>query len=118
MPENKDYLNVPDANGNIHISEEVVESIAISAAKEVEGVYNVAPASALPDFMKKVASRGVRITSEEGAVALDICLVVEYGVVIPDAAAEVQKAVASSVEAMTGCQVHHVNVHVVGVHLN
>lgn len=118
MPENKDYLNVPDANGNIHISEEVAESIAISAAKEVEGVYNVATASALPEFMKKAASRGVRITCEDGVVALDICLVVEYGVVIPEVAVEVQNAVASSIEAMTGCRVQHVNVHVVGVHLN
>lgn len=118
MPENKDYLNVPDADGHIHISEEVAESIAISAAKEVEGVHNVAPASALPDFMKKVGSRGVRITREENNLALDICLVVEYGVVIPEVAVRVQAAVASAVESMTGCAVHHVNVHVVGVHLN
>ncbi len=118
MPENKDYLNVPDENGNVHISEEVLESIAIGAAREVDGVYNVAPANALPDFMKKVASRGVRITREEEKLVLDLCLVVNYGVVIPEMAAKVQCAVASSVEAMTGCSVQCVNVHVVGVHLN
>ncbi len=118
MPENKDYLNVPDENGNVHISEEVLESIAIGAAKEVEGVYNVAPANALPDFMKKVASRGVRIIREDEHLVVDLCLVVNYGVVIPEMAAKVQYAVASSVEEMTGCHVHCVNVHVVGVHLN
>lgn len=118
MPENKDYLNVPEADGHIHISEEVAESIAISAAKEVEGVHNVAPASALPDFMKKVSSRGVRITRDDGQIAIDLCLVVEYGVVIPEVAAKVQTAVIAAIESMTGCAVHHVNVHVVGVHLN
>ncbi len=118
MPENKDYLNVPDENGNVHISQEVLESITIGAAREVDGVCNVAPANALPDFMKKVASRGVRITGEEGALTIDLCLVVNYGVVIPEVAQKVQNSVASSIEAMTGCKVQCVNVHVVGVHLN
>ena len=96
MPENKDYLNVPDENGNVHISQEVLESITIGAAREVDGVCNVAPANALPDFMKKVASRGVRITGEEGALTIDLCLVVNYGVVIPEVAQKVQNSVASS----------------------
>ena len=118
MPEHKDYLNMPDKNGNVHIAEEVVAAIAIGAAKEAEGVHAVAPANALPDFMKKAASRGVRVAMEDNAMVIDLFLVVEYGVVIPDVAAKVQNAVATSVESMTGYGVHHVNVHVVGVHLD
>lgn len=118
MPENKEYLNVPDQDGNIHIAEEVVAAIAISAAKESDGVYALAPTNALPDFMKKAASRGVRVTMEEEGLMIELFLVVEYGVIIPDMAGKVQSAVASAVESMTGCGVHRVNVHVVGVHLN
>ena len=118
MPENKDYLNMPDKNGNIHIAEEVVAAIAIGAAKEAEGVHAVASANALPDFMKKVASRGVRVAMKDDAMIVDLFLVVEYGVVIPDVAAKVQNSVATAVESMTGYAVHHVNVHVVGVHLD
>ncbi len=118
MSENKDYLNVPDENGNIHIAEDVVAAIAISTAKETEGVHAVAPANALPDFMKKAASRGVRVTMKDEAMIVDLFLVVEYGVVIPDVAAKVQNAVSTAIESMTGCGVHQVNVHVVGVHLD
>lgn len=118
MAENKEYLNVPQENGSIHIAEEVVASIAVGAAKEVEGVYAVAPAGAMPDFMKKGPARGVRITVEEESLCIDLFLVVEYGVVIPEVAEKVQHAVASSVEAMTGRGVRCVNVHISGVHLN
>ena len=117
MPENKDYLNVPEKNGNIHIAEDVVSAIAIGAAKETDGVHALAPANALPDFMKKAASRGVRVTAEEDGLVIDLFLVVDYGVVIPDVAAKVQNAVSASVEAMTGCGVSCVNVHVAGVHI-
>ena len=118
MPENKDYLNVPDQSGNVHIAEEVVSAIAIGAAKETEGVHAVAPANALPDFMMKAASRGVRVAMEGSNMIVDLFLVVEYGVVIPDVAAKVQNAVSTAIESMTGYAVHHVNVHVVGVHLD
>ena len=118
MPENKDYLNMPDKNGNIHIAEDVVAAIAIGAAKETDGVHAVASANALPDFMKKVASRGVRVTMKDDVMVVDLFLVVEYGVVIPDVAAKVQNAVSTSIESMTGYGVHQVNVHVVGVHLD
>ncbi len=118
MSENKDYLNMPDKNGNIHIAEDVVAAIAIGAAKEAEGVHAVAPANALPDFMKKVASRGVRVTMKDDAMIVDLFLVVEYGVVIPDVAAKVQNSVSTAIESMTGYGVHQVNVHVVGVHLD
>ena len=118
MSENKDYLNLPDQNGNVHIAEEVVAAIAIGAAKETEGVHAVASANALPDFMKKVASRGVRVTVKDEAMVVDLFLVVAYGVVIPDVAAKVQNAVSTAIESMTGYAVHHVNVHVVGVHLD
>ena len=118
MADNKEYLNLPQENGNIHIAEDVVAAIAIGAAKEVEGVHAVAPAGAMPDFMKKGATRGVRITVEEDGMSIDLFLVVEYGVVIPEVAEKVQHAVSSSVEAMTGRGVRSVNVHISGVHLN
>ena len=43
---------------------------------------------------------------------------VQYGHAIPDVAGNAQKAVSSAVEAMTGCAVEAVNIHVGGVTLN
>ena len=38
MGENKDYMTHPDEMGCIHISEDVLASIAAGAAAEVEGI--------------------------------------------------------------------------------
>lgn len=46
---------------------------------------------------------------------LDIYLTVEYGHPIPTVAENAQKAVIGAVEAMTGCSVEAVNIHVGGV---
>lgn len=48
---------------------------------------------------------------------LDIYLTVEYGHPIPTVAENAQKAVIGAVEAMTGCSVEAVNIHVGGVTL-
>lgn len=117
MAENKEYMNAPEGCGNLHISEDVVASIAIGAAKDVEGVSSVAPIG-MSDYMKKGNNRGARIVTEGDSLVIDLFLIVEYGVVIPDVAKKVQCCVTSSVEAMTGYKVAAVNVNITGVHLS
>ena len=48
-------------------------------------------------------------------VSLDLYVMVQYGVAIPEVAENAQKAVMSAVEAMTGCIVGTVNIHVGGI---
>ena len=110
MNENKEYITHPDEMGCIHISEDVVCAVAASAAAEVDGVSAMMNASG-----KKGASRGVRITVAEDKAAVDVYLLVRYGQPIPEVAENAQKAVSSAVEAMTGCSVEAVNIHVGGV---
>ena len=38
MAESKEYMTLPEENGSINISEEVIAAIAVGAAREVEGV--------------------------------------------------------------------------------
>ena len=118
MAENKEYMH---GEGNLHIAEDVVMSIVIGAAKEIEGVFSVTPQANVSSYMKKGgknANRGVKITAgEDGLLSIDLNLTVNYGTVIPELAEKVQQAVASSVEAMTGCAVSAVNIHVGGVTL-
>ena len=119
MAENKEYMH---GEGNLHISEDVVTSIVIGAAKEIEGVFSVTPQANVSSYMKKGgknANRGVKITAgEDGLLSIDLNLTVNYGIVIPELAEKVQLAVASSVEAMTGSHVAAVNVNVIAVHLD
>ena len=62
-------------------------------------------------------AKGVKIDMTGAALVLDLYLTVQYGQPIPEVAENAQKAVSSAVEAMTGCPVEAVNIHVGGVTL-
>lgn len=125
MADSKEYMTLPEENGSINISEEVIAAIAVGAAREVEGVTGMMTnlGGSVADLMtsKKNAQksvRGVKIDMTGAALSLELYLTVRYGTAIHEVAENVQKAVASSVEAMTGCPVGTVNVHVDGVTLD
>ena len=112
MGENKDYMTHPDEMGCIHISEDVLASIAAGAAAEVEGISGLMNLAT-----KKTAARGVRLSLVDNAAVIDLYVMVRYGYPIPEVAEKIQNAVSSAVEAMTGCSVEAVNIHVGGVTL-
>lgn len=122
MAESKEYMTLPEENGSINISEEVIAAIAVGAAREVEGVSGMMTAmgGSVTDLLnnkknaQKVA-RGVKIDMTGVDLVLDLYLTVEFGHPIPEVAENAQKAVSSAVEAMTGCSVEAVNIHVGGV---
>ena len=94
------------------------------AVRDVEGVSGMVTAmgGSVTDLVhnKKNAqkgAKGVKIDMTGAALVLDIYLTVEYGHPIPTVAENAQKAVIGAVEAMTGCSVEAVNIHVGGVTL-
>ena len=122
MADNKEYMIVPVEDGTIHISEEVIAAIAVGAVREVEGVSGMMTSlgGSVADLVsnKKNAQKGaksVKIEMDGETLALDLYLTVAYGQAIPEVAENAQKAVKSSIEAMTGCTVTTVNIHVGGV---
>ena len=124
MGESKEYMTLPEENGSINISEEVIAAIAVGAVREVEGVSGMMTnlGGSVTDLVnnKKNAhkgAKGVKIEMTGTALSLDLYLTVQFGHPIPEVAENVQKAVASAIEAMTGCSVGTVNIHVGGVTL-
>ena len=124
MADSKEYMTLPEENGSINISEEVIAAIAVGAVREVEGVSGMMTTmgGSVTDLVnnKKNAQKGVKgvkIDMTGAALTLDLYLTVEYGHAIPEVAENAQKAVSSAVEAMTGCPVEAVNIHVGGVTL-
>ncbi|MCU7822291.1 Asp23/Gls24 family envelope stress response protein [Kitasatospora sp. DSM 101779] len=103
----------------------VIEKIAGMAAREIAGIHALGSGftrtfGAVRDRVpgsKSGAGRGVKAEVGEKQAAIDIALVVEYGVVIPALAAEVRANVIDSVERMTGLEVVEVNIAVNDVHL-
>ncbi len=120
MSENKDYLSAIQENGSIHISEEVIASIAALAASEVEGVCGLSAnfGSDIAELLgKKNLGRGVKITISGDTVAIDCYVVALFGYSVIDIAKNVQERVTTAVESMTGATVSGVNVDICGITL-
>lgn len=102
--------------GRCIISEEVIATIASTAALEVPGVAGLA--SRLSDLRSLVnvnGSKAVAVINDEHETVVDIYLNLKSGVRIPDVAGEVQRKIKSEVQSMTGKPVTKINVHVVGI---
>lgn len=107
-----------EGTGNVKIADEVVAVIAGIAAIEVEGVAGMAGniASGITEMLgKKNLSKGVRVEVGEKEAIIDLYVVIEYGVRIPEVATAVQENVKRAVESMTGLDVQEVNIHIQGV---
>ena len=106
-------------NNEIKIADDVVAVIAGIAVSEVPGVSDMAGgfAGGISEVLsgKKNLAKGIKVEVGEKETKIDVNIIVEYGVRIPDVAFEIQNRVKKSVETMTGLKVVEVNVHVQGV---
>ena len=103
-----------EQRGKVTFADEVVATIAGLAALEVEGVASMS-AGIVEKFGKKTPTRGVRVEVGEKETAVDLYMVVDYGVQIPEVAWNVQENVKKSIENMTGLSVIEVNIYIQGI---
>ncbi|MFK0169825.1 Asp23/Gls24 family envelope stress response protein [Streptomyces sp. NPDC090306] len=115
----------PSSRGRTTIADGVVEKIAGLAARDVVGVHAMGGGMArtfgavrdrVPGGSKSV-TRGVKAEVGEVQTALDLEIVVDYGVSIADVAKDVRENVVAAVERMTGLEVVEVNIAVSDVKL-
>ncbi|MFD9815781.1 Asp23/Gls24 family envelope stress response protein [Streptomyces sp. NPDC059080] len=117
----------PATRGRTTISDGVVEKIAGLAARDVMGVHAMGSglARTLGAVRERVpggsrsapVARGVKAEVGEVQTALDLEIVVEYGVSIAEVARDVRENVISAVERMTSLEVVEVNIAVSDVKL-
>ena len=115
----------PSTRGRTTIADGVVEKIAGLAARDVLGVHAMgsglsrtfgAVRDRVPGGTKSV-TRGVKAEVGESQTALDLEIVVDYGVSIADVARAVRENVIAAVERMTSLEVVEVNIAVSDVKL-
>ncbi|MFD9908174.1 Asp23/Gls24 family envelope stress response protein [Streptomyces sp. NPDC059063] len=115
----------PATRGRTSIADVVVVKIAGMAAREIPGVYDMggglsralgAVRDRVPGGRSNVG-RGVKVEVGERQTAIDLDIVVEYGVPITDVAHDVRENVIAAVERITGLEVVEVNVAVNDVRL-
>src|SRR6476620_5094577 len=112
--------------GKITVAEGVVQKIAGMACREIAGVYSMGTSTTrafgairqrIPGSSGPNVSQGVGVEVGESQAAIDLDVVVEYGVSIADLGRSIQRNVKQSVERMTGLEVVEVNVSVDDVYL-
>ena len=111
--------NTQGETNTIKISDDVVAVIAGKAVADAPGVFAMAGgfAGGISEVLsgKKNLSKGIKVDVGEKETKIDVNIIVDYGVRIPDIAFDIQNRVTSAVEGMTGLKVTAVNVHVQGV---
>ena len=98
--------------GRITIASDAVAQIVGHTAAECYGVVGMAGRGLQRLRPRDRATRGVGVSSRDGALLLDLHVVVEYGLNLAEVAATVRSRVAYEVERLTGLDVAAVEVHI------
>ncbi|MDJ0346768.1 Asp23/Gls24 family envelope stress response protein [Streptomyces sp. H10-C2] len=114
------------SRGSTTIADGVVAKIAGMAARDVPGVHTMGGGFArgmgtmrdrVPGAGAKSVTSGVKVEVGDVQTAVDLEIVVEYGVSIIDVAGDVRENVITAIERMTGLEVIEVNIAVSDVKL-
>jgi uncharacterized alkaline shock family protein YloU len=113
-------MNEQGSEGTIRIADDVVAVIAGLAATKTDGIAGMS-GGITEGWAKRVSGRNVTrgVSVEVGQVetAIDLRVIVHYGVKINEVSRTLQQNVKEAVETMTGLQVVEVNVKVEGVEI-
>ncbi|HAF60493.1 MAG: Asp23/Gls24 family envelope stress response protein [Bacillota bacterium] len=106
--------------GTVKISDEVIAVCVLNSTLKTKGVYGLS--GGLTDSLSKnllgkdPLYKGIKINQSDDGVVIDVSVIVEYGIKIPDVAWNIQENVKKEVEEIIEMQVNAVNIHVTGVH--
>ncbi|MEC3953576.1 Asp23/Gls24 family envelope stress response protein [Nocardia sp. CDC153] len=112
--------------GTTTISDIVVQKIAGLAARNVRGVHDLGGGAArafgairdrIPGASASIG-QGVSVEVGETQAAVDLEIVVEYGVAIAELARAIRRSVIAAIEQMTGLEVVEVNINVNDVYID
>src|ERR1700722_8040628 len=108
-------------DGKISVAQSVVQKIAGIACREISGVHAMGVSTSraygavrerIPGSSGPNVAQGVGVEVGESQAAIDLDIVVEYGVSISDLGRSIQRNVKQAVERMTGLDVVEVNINV------
>ena len=105
--------------GQTTIANEVIAQIVGLTVLECYGVVGMAATSLSPGVARLLSrerlTQGVRVRQENGALAIDLYVVIEYGLNLAEVAANVRSRVRYQVERLTLLPVGSLQIHVQGV---
>jgi len=121
-PEQEDKYEIPeiqeaDHDDSTKISEDVIATIVATVLSQIEGVASVPGGIVSGILGRKGAGKGIKVEASDQEVVIDVAVTLNYGIKIPEVAAEIQTKIREAVEDMTGKYVRAVNVSFQGMRL-
>jgi uncharacterized alkaline shock family protein YloU len=102
--------------GKVMIADEVISTIAGTAALEIDGVSALAGSRDLAQILgRRSQTKGVVVEVDANSVTVTLNIVVKFGHQIQAVSEAIQKRVKSAIENMTGLNTLEVNINVVGI---
>ncbi|MRH43167.1 Asp23/Gls24 family envelope stress response protein [Aquibacillus halophilus] len=121
MSENSLLKVSEDSNlGKVEIAPEVIEVIAGIATTEIAGVSAMRgnfASGVVERFGKKAHGKGIKVELTETGVIIDVYVVLDYGIAIPEVAQKIQTNIRQALMNMTALEIEEINIHVVGVQM-
>jgi len=113
-------IQVKNELGSIHVSDQIMSTLAGSAAVECYGLVGMPSRNQLKDGFAEMLgrenlSRGVVVRREQDLLHIDLYIIVSYGTKISEVAHNVQNRVKYMLNEVVGLEVDFVNIFVQGV---
>ncbi len=116
-------VNTNNAYGKISISDLAIAKVASHTAMESYGIVEMVSrrfTDSLSILFKKEKNnggKGIKVTTSDNRIYVDVYVIMKYGVSINAVAESLKEAIKYKVEGFTGMIVDTVNVNVIGVKL-
>ena len=108
--------------GKTIFSDEFLSNLAGVAATDCYGIVGMSSQKTMDGIVELLLgsnlSKGVKITTNEGSVSIQLFIIVEYGVSISAVASNVMETVKYRVEKYTGLKVKKVDVIINGIRVD
>lgn len=114
-------VEIQDNFGKVTFNSDVVATIAGLATIDVPGIAGMSGgiASGVAELLgRKNLTKGVKVEVGEKECAIDLHIIVEYGVRIHEVCFNVQNEVNNAIANMTGLKAVEINVYVQGVQID
>jgi uncharacterized alkaline shock family protein YloU len=99
--------------GRVSVSSDAIAQIVGHTAAECYGVVGMAGRGRVARLLARdKLTQGIEVGGRDGALTLDLYVIVEYGLNLAEVAATVRSRVGYAVERLTGLQVAAVEVHI------
>ncbi len=106
--------------GNVKINSDVIATISGIACIDVAGVAGMSgglSGDIATMLGKKSFSKGVKVQVNDQKTIIDLYIIVDYGMRIPDVAWKCQESVKKAVSDFCGFESIEVNVHIQGINM-